>query len=242
MQFDSAFYSQPGGRPANEDSVTVLQYGKCLLGLVADGLGGMGNGDVASKDASVNLARMLSGQDIDEDLLCDAIQEENSRILDMHRDGKQMMTTIAVLWASPGQALAATVGDTRIYQFRSGNIAFQSTDHSVAQLSVFSGEITQAQLRGFPGRNRLLRALGADGQVQVDLNELDVQKGDRFLLCSDGFWELVLEEEMLNWDGADTASSWLRRLEALASARCGPRGDNHSAIAIIATEESENAE
>ena len=65
MQFDSAFYSQPGGRSANEDSVTVLRYGKCLLALAADGLGGMGNGDVASKDAAVNLARMLSGQDID---------------------------------------------------------------------------------------------------------------------------------------------------------------------------------
>lgn len=78
--------------------------------------------------------------------------------------------------------------------------------------------------------------------MQVDLNELDIRNGDRFLLCSDGFWELVLEEEMLNWDGADTASSWLRRLEALASARCSPRGDNHSAIAIIATEGPENAE
>lgn len=242
MQFDSAFYSQLGGRPANEDSVTVLRYGNCLLALTADGLGGMGNGNVASKDASVYLARMLSGQDVDEDLLCDAIQEENSRILDMHRDGSRMMTTVAALWTDGAQTLVATVGDTRVYQFRSGQIVFQSVDHSVAQLSVFSGEITQAQLRGFPGRNRLLRALGADEQVQVDLNELDIQKDDRFLLCSDGFWELVLEEEMLNWDDADTASSWLRRLEALASARSGPRGDNHSAIAIIVTEEPENAE
>ena len=242
MDFDTAFYLEQGGRAVNEDAVTVLRYGKCLLALAADGLGGMGNGDVASKDAAVNLARMLSGPDIVEDLLCDAIQEENSRILDMHRDGSRMMTTVAALWTDGAQTLVATVGDTRVYQFRSGQIVFQSADHSVAQLSVFSGEITQAQLRGFPGRNRLLRALGADEQVQVDLNELDIQKGDRFLLCSDGFWELVLEEEMLNWDGADTALSWLRRLEALASARCGPRGDNHSAIAIIATEESENAE
>lgn len=150
MQFDSAFYSQPGGRPANEDSVTVLRYGKCLLALAADGLGGMGNGDVASKDAAENLARMLSGQDVDEDLLCDAIQEENSRILDMHRDGSRMMTTVAALWTDGAQTLTATVGDTRVYQFRSGQIIFQSVDHSVAQLSVFSGEITQAQAPGLP--------------------------------------------------------------------------------------------
>lgn len=242
MDFDTAFYSEQGGRAVNEDAVFVSAQPETLLALTADGLGGMGNGEIASADAVNYLSGQLSRFPVDEERLCEKIVEENRRIVDMHRDGKQMMTTIAVLWASPGQALAATVGDTRIYQFRSGNIAFQSTDHSVAQLSVFSGEITQAQLRGFPGRNRLLRALGADEQVQVDLNELDIQKGDRFLLCSDGFWELVLEEEMLNWDGADTASAWLRRLEALASARCGPWGDNHSAIAIIATEEPKNAE
>ena len=242
MQFDSAFYSQPGGRRVNEDSVAVFRYDKCLLALAADGLGGMGNGDVASKDAAENLARMLSGQDIDEDLLCDAIQEENSRILDMHRDGSRMMTTVAVLWTDGTKTLAATVGDTRLYQFRDGQIVFQSTDHSVAQLAVFSGEITQSQLRGYPGRNRLLRALGAEERMQAELNELDIRPRDRFLLCTDGFWELVVEAEMLRWEKGDTAALWLRRLEALVSNRCGPRGDNQSAIAVIATEESGHAE
>lgn len=238
MRFDSAFYSQPGGRPTNEDSVAVLRYGECLLALAADGLGGMGNGDVASLDATTYLPRRLSGAAVNEDSLCDAIQEENGRILDMHRDGSRMMTTVAALWTDGAQTLTATVGDTRVYQFRSGQIVFQSVDHSVAQLSVFSGEITQAQLRGFPGRNRLLRALGAEERAQAELNELDIRPGDRFLLCTDGFWELVVEAEMLRWEKDDTAVLWLGRLEALASDRCGPRGDNHSAIAVIATEGS----
>lgn len=120
-------------------------------------------------------------------------------------------------------------------------VAFQTIDHSVAQLSVFSGEITQAQLRGYAGRNHLLRALGAEEEVQVELNDLEIQPGDRFLLCSDGFWELILEEEMLSWGGEDTAAQWLERMKALAVSRCGAQGDNHSAIAIVVTEGTEDA-
>lgn len=242
MQFDSAFYSQPGGRRVNEDSVAAFRYDKCLLALAADGLGGMGNGEVASMDAAEYLPRRLSGAAVNEDLLCEVLQEENGRILDMHRDGSRMMTTVAVLWTDGTKTLAATVGDTRLYQFRDGQIVFQSTDHSVAQLAVFSGEITQSQLRGYPGRDRLLRALGAEERMQAELNELDIRPRDRFLLCTDGFWELVVEAEMLRWEKGDTAALWLRRLEALVSNRCGPRGDNHSAIAVIATEESGHAE
>ena len=240
MNFDVAFYSERGGRAINEDAVSVSGMPKKLLALVADGLGGMGYGEEASKDAVSYLADLAKCQ-VEEDTLCDAISEENRRILRMHENGKQMMTTIAALWTDAEQTLAATVGDTRLYQFRNGQIVFQSTDHSVAQLAVFSGEITQAQLRGYPGRNRLLRALGAEQEVQVELNELNACPGDRFLLCSDGFWELITEAEMLCWDEADTAAAWLERIKTLADARCGLRGDNHSAIAIIAAKEAEYA-
>lgn len=240
MNFDVACYSEQGGRPVNEDAVFAAGTPGTLLTLVADGLGGMGHGDLASRDAAENLSR-LSAHPVDEDMLCGAIQEENRRIWDMHTDGNQMMTTVAVLWADGTEAFAANVGDTRLYQFRNGQVAFQTIDHSVAQLSVFSGEITQAQLRGYAGRNHLLRALGAEEEVQVELNDLEIQPGDRFLLCSDGFWELILEEEMLSWGGEDTAAQWLERMKALAVSRCGAQGDNHSAIAIVVTEGTEDA-
>lgn len=240
MNFDVAFYSERGGRTVNEDAVRVIGTPEKLLALVADGLGGMGNGEVASRDAVSYLSDLLRFP-VDEDLLCDAVLEENRRIIHMHESGKQMMTTIAALWSDRKQTLAATIGDTRLYQFRNGRIVFQSTDHSVAQLAVFSGEITQAQLREYPGRNRLLRALGAEQEVQVELNELKACPGDRFLLCSDGFWELITETEMLNWNATDTAAAWLERMKTLVDARCGLRGDNHSAIAIIAAKEIEYA-
>lgn len=87
----------------------------------------------------------------------------------------------------------------------------------------------------------MLRALGAEQEVQVELNELKPCPGDRFLLCSDGFWELITETEMLNWNATDTAAAWLERMKTLVDARCGLRGDNHSAIAIIAAKETEYA-
>ena len=236
MLFDVAFYSERGGRTVNEDAVTAAAAGGKVFAIAADGLGGMGNGEAASRDAAAYLPGLLQ-YPMDEDRLCDAIQEENRRILAMHTEGKQMMTTIAALWAEGSQALTATVGDTRIYQFRAGQIVFQSVDHSVAQLQVFSGKITQAQLRSCAEQNQLLRALGSEDAAQPELNELHIEPGDRFLLCTDGFWKLVVEEEMLHWGAADTAQLWLQRMQALSFSRCGPHGDNHSAIAIIAVEE-----
>lgn len=241
MVFDAAFYSETGGRPVNEDTVSVSGMPERLLALAADGLGGMGCGDEASADAVAYLSGLIRYR-VEEDTLCKAILEANQRILSMHGSGKQMMTTIAVLWSDGNQTLTATVGDTRLYQFRDGHVRFQSTDHSVAQLAVFSGEITREQLRGYPGRNRLLRALGAEPTVQIELEERDIRPGDRFLLCSDGFWELVVEQEMLAWEKTDTAAAWLERMKALAVSRCGLRGDNHSAAAVIVTEEMKNAD
>ena len=101
MNFDVACYSEQGGRPVNEDAVFAAGTPGTLLTLVADGLGGMGHGDLASSDAAEHLSR-LSAHPVDEDMLCGAIQEENRRIWDMHTDGNQMMTTVAVLCTSSG--------------------------------------------------------------------------------------------------------------------------------------------
>ena len=210
------------------------ETGGCLLALVADGLGGMGHGELASQDAVKFLAEALRGGSVDEDVLCDAIAQANDRICKMHTDGKRMMTTIAALWVDGSAAVAATVGDTRIYQFRQGKLWFQSIDHSAAQMAVFSGEITAEEIRSFPARNRLLRALGADSQVAADSCRLDIQPGDCFLLCSDGFWELITEAEMLRTctDGS-TAEQWLHAMRQVLEERYTSGSDNNSAAVIV---------
>lgn len=238
MYADTVFYTDCGGRPKNEDAVDAVRGTGSLIVLVADGLGGMGGGELASQDAAEYLRRQLARQPVDEDALCDAIVNENERICTMHSQGGSMMTTVAVLWMDGVHTAAATVGDTRIYQFREGRILFQSVDHSVAQMAVFSGEISPEQIRQYPARNRLLRALGADEQVLVDSCTLEVLPGDRFLLCSDGFWELITEEEMCaTCTPGDTAEEWLQAMRRIVAARITDRSDNHTAAAVILRKE-----
>lgn len=234
MKMDTAFYSDCGGRNKNEDSVLLEETGSCLLALVADGLGGMGHGELASQDAVKFLAESLQAGPVDEDAICDAIAQANDRICKMQTDGKRMMTTIAALWVDGAAAVAATVGDTRIYQFREGKLQFQSIDHSAAQMAVFSGEITADEIRSFPARNRLLRALGADSRVAADSCRLDIQLGDCFLLCSDGFWELITEGEMLRaCTGSSTAEQWLHAMRQVLEERYTNGSDNNSAAVIV---------
>ena len=238
MYADTVFYTDCGGRPKNEDAVAAVRGAGSLIVLVADGLGGMGGGELASQDAAGYLQCRLARQPVSEDALCDAIVQENERICAMHSRGGSMMTTVAVLWTDGVHTAAATVGDTRIYQFRGGRIIFQSVDHSVAQMAVFSGEISPEQIRQYPARNRLIRALGAAGQVLVDACTPEVLPGDRFLLCSDGFWELITEEEMCAaCTPADTAEQWLQAMRRIVAARITDRSDNHTAAAVILRKE-----
>lgn len=234
MNFDYSAYTDQGGRSKNEDCFSVQISGDQCLAVVADGLGGMGDGEQASGSAVQFLTQVLQNRQIDEDLLYETVEQANSKVCGLHINGKMMMTTIAVVWMRDQTAFALTVGDSRIYQFRDGKIVFQSTDHSIAQRAVFSGEITAEQIRSYPQRNRITRALGLDSIVKFDLDDLFTQAGDAFLLCSDGFWELITEEEMTaQWKPNISAELWLNRMREMVAHRCGSRGDNNTAVLFI---------
>lgn len=240
MFADAVFYTECGGRPKNEDAVVVAPGANGLIALVADGLGGMGDGELASQDAVQFLHQQLIREKVTESALQNAISEENQRICAMQAGGKSMMTTIAALWMDGEKVVAATVGDTRIYQFRENNVLFQSTDHSAAQMAVQTGEISPAQIRNHPAKNRLTRALGANDQVKVDVCTLEATAGDCFLLCTDGFWGLITEEEMSNaCTPNSTAECWLLAMRQVVLGRATEKGDNHSAVAVILKQEGQ---
>lgn len=234
MNYDYFAYTAQGGRSKNEDAYSVkASDGQCLA-VVADGVGGAGDGEQASGCAVQYVMESLSDRSMDEDLLYETIEQANAEVCKLHTDGKNMMTTIAAVWTKGEAALALNVGDSRIYQFREGRIVFQSTDHSVAQMAVFSGEITADQIRTYPRRNRITRALGADTAVKSDLSELTVQEGDALLLCSDGFWELITEKEMSAlWEPNITAEHWLNAMQQVVTNRCGSRSDNNTAVLVV---------
>ena len=225
IDFDS--YTHAGGRAVNEDS---LYCGDSLL-IVADGLGGHGGGDKASQLAIRIVSKALDGAPADEDAICDAITKAHEEISDAFESSR---TTIALVSWDEKNAYAAHVGDSRIYQFRGGRIIFQSRDHSVCQMYVMTGEITLDEIRGHNERNKLLRALGGGDRLKVDVRPIELLKGDALLLCSDGFWELVVEEDMeRTLREAKNAGEWLSAMRAIVSGKLNAGSDNNTAVAAI---------
>lgn len=232
MNIGISYYTACGAREHNEDYITICERKNGLLAILADGLGGHRKGEVASHQAVETLSRCLQDQPVSVGAMEQAVQQANHDVCLLQRDGLDMKTTITAVWMDDFGAVAANVGDSRIYQIRNGEIVFQSLDHSVAQMAVLVGEIGVQDIRMHPDRNRLIRALGMEGAARPELNQLAVKPGDRLLLCSDGFWELCLEKEMIAaaWDSAD-AAQWLKQMRAVVESR--QPDDNHSAIALV---------
>lgn len=230
--FEVAYYTDIGKRERNEDSVGITQHEKSLLAVVADGVGGHVNGKTASLLAVDTLVKGFLPQELDEDALGYQILKANEQILAADNAGQ---STIAVLWADGSRAIAAHVGDSRVYQFRNGEIIFQTVDHSAVQMAVLTGELEPEALRHHKDRNKIFRALGDPTEVpKIDSSEITVLSGDRFLLCSDGFWEPVTEEKMVEalWD-SDTAEQWLEAMKAFVTDVQDPKQDNYTAACIF---------
>ncbi len=235
MRTDVASYSALGKRKNNEDAVSAAACKAGLLAIVADGLGGHANGEYASQAAVNIINRSLVNLDISEDDIEDAVYDANDEVLKIQEQHPGAMTTITVLWLGDSSAVAAHVGDSRIYQFRDGKIIYQSVDHSVSQLAVMAGDIRPEEIRNHKDRNKLTRALGAEAEPKVAVKLLRVMPGDRFLLCSDGFWEMVTEEQMLLFASrCSDAESWLKEMRAIAEPRSK---DNNTAVAVIVEKE-----
>ncbi|MCL1917454.1 MAG: protein phosphatase 2C domain-containing protein [Peptococcaceae bacterium] len=241
MTISAASYSSKGNRSRNEDQLSLLENSGGIIAAVADGLGGEGNGDIASLIAIQTINARLLGNHTTMEKMEKAIISANEEIIKMHDNDNRMKSTVAVLCLGGTRAIAATVGDTRIYQFRKGKVIYQSTDHSVSQMSVSVGKINADKIRGHVDRHRLTRSLGSRKTVEADLAELILFLMDAFLLCSDGFWELVLEEEMAeDLRTSKNAEEWLNKMRGRIESRISPTGDNHSAIAIIMTEKDDS--
>ena len=234
MNLSLSYYSGLGKRKNNEDSVSVLESGNGVLAVVADGLGGQDNGEYASRQAVKVLQDRLAGESVSSRKLKDAILEANTEICVLQAGHPGAQTTIAAVWLGEGFAEAAHVGDTRIYQFRGDAILYQSTDHSVAQLGVMAGDLEPGEIRTNRDRNKLFRVLGDRRVPRVAEKLLDIRSGDRLLLCSDGFWEGILESEMLRCAGqTENAEDWLRKMREIAEPAAS---DNNTAIAIVVGE------
>jgi len=234
VKVSASYYSSQGKRTNNEDSISLLENKDNVLAIVADGLGGYEGGEIASQIAVETINDEISHGKLSVGKVENAIKLANEKVHNQQTNGYKMKTTISVLCIDGDNAVVANVGDSRLYQFRNKMIAFQSVDHSVSQMAVLVGEITTNDIRTHHDRNKLVRALGSRDEVKVDIKRIKCKKGDSFLLCSDGFWEHVLESEMLeDLTVATSVNEWLAIMRKKVETRIRPNGDNHSAIAIF---------
>jgi len=232
--YRTANYSKPGGRQYNEDYIEIVgsdQGSICMV--VADGLGGHGGGDRASQMACHTITGSWDGT-VSPQYLEDLLQKAHEAIHEIQTEDCAMKSTAVTLTVQGAKVVWGHVGDSRLYYFHNGELAFRTQDHSVSQLAVDMGEITADQIRFHEDRNRLLRALGMDGDVTVEIGQTTLVEGQHaFLLCTDGFWEYVLEEEMEQFlRTAESPQDWLRAMHDLLMGRINKGSDNHSAAVM----------
>jgi PPM family protein phosphatase len=241
MSFITAGCTQKGGRAKNEDAICDCQREDAFVAVVADGLGMHGGGDIASETAAKVLSqRFFENTSLDKSIITGFFEQANDAIVKKQTAAEKMKSTAVALFSLGKKYAVAHIGDSRLYQFSSGKIVYQTIDHSVSQMAVFSGEIDASQIRFHEDRNRVLRALGSEDGARPDiyLSELPVTERDAFLLCTDGFWEYVLEPEMeVDLNKSSTPKQWLSYLTERIGKRVDGKNDNMSALAIFFKED-----
>ena len=184
-------------RQANEDNFLV----DAGLVAVADGMGGHLAGEVASEDTVTTLRAVVGMREPGE--MVGAVHLANRRIHDRAAENPElhgMGTTVCVLGTvmddGEEKLIALNVGDSRIYHYGSGVLTQITEDHSLVEALVRDGRLTPEEAEVHPQRNVLTRALGVEAVVEVDAWVLTPAQGDRFLLCSDGLFNEITNQQI----------------------------------------------
>ena len=238
--FQTACLSKRGGRESNQDFCRFVETGMSACWALADGLGGHHGGELASKTAVDTVVEsFLTNPQVACDILERHLAAAQEAVLKRQKENPaiaQMRTTIVVLISDSRNVLWAHVGDSRLYRFQGRGLVAQTEDHSVPQALAKAGDIRPDQIRGHADRNRVLRSMGEGGPVRPAVLPAPeaLSDGDAFLLCTDGYWEHILELEMLaDLVASETPEEWLRRSELRLLQRASGEFDNYSAMAVF---------
>jgi len=205
-------------RAHNEDTIFTLsailegldqpiQFG---IFLVADGMGGHQSGEVASNLASKAVSQTLisrlydeflfEGESFSDESVCELIKsaiDEAQKLISTRVPGGG--TTLTLVLALGERLFYGHVGDSRLYTINGeGNMHLLTRDHSLTKRLIDLGEITEKEARTHPQRNVLYRALGQTDHFEPDIHPFDLEGANRFMLCSDGLWGTITEQDMAN--------------------------------------------
>jgi len=233
-----------GGRENNEDSILVQQLptpkggGQSYLLAVADGMGGYAGGEVASALA-IEYVKDLFARDQPEDAAL-ALKQGYRRANDAiyargagNPDGQPMGTTLVAAVIRDKYVTIANMGDSRAYLMRANQITQITQDHSVVGEKMLQGQLTEEQARKSPQRNQLTQALGTRESLDKrmpSIYEIALLPEDRLLLCTDGFFDVLTNQDYLQLMSGDDPETAAKELTTLAKER--KTTDNVSAIVL----------
>jgi protein phosphatase len=229
---------QGRSRENNEDALLVDENNR--LYAVADGMGGHAAGEVASRTAIEALrAAYAAGTPIDA-----AIERAHNAVLERAAtddDLAGMGTTMtAVTVKGPRQLLVGHVGDSRAYLLREGTLERVTEDHSLVEQLVREGRLTSEQAEAHPQRAIVTRALGVEPDVEVDTYTVDVESGDRMIICSDGLNTMLRDRDVERI--ARTETDPQRAAETLVAAANDAGGEDNITVVVIDVDDVDTTE
>jgi serine/threonine-protein kinase len=223
-------------RDHNEDYVAFWQpedfellQGLGSIAVLADGVGGMGNGDMASRmaaETALEIFKQAKPETPVNDLVREIFDQASNKVFQESTKTGRMSTTLLTTIFRADKATIAHVGDSRAYLIRAGKIKRMTTDHSYTSLQVKLGLLLERNAMTSPNRSTLTRSVGSEPMCHYDITTEPVLKGDAILQCSDGLYGYVLDDEILDAVIKYHPAEACKRLVALAEKR--QAGDNVS--------------
>ena len=242
MQFSVYQESQIGGRKVNQDRMGYSFTRDALLLVLADGMGGHARGEIAASIATRTISQMFQQQAtpyvkgaerfLEESLV--AAHQEIHKYTAAHNMPESPRTTIVACLVQHNTAVWAHCGDSRLYWVRNGQIHGRTRDHSHVENMIEKGLIPASARNTHPDRNKLYSCLGAGSAPRVEISgRANLLPGDTLMLCSDGLWSVVSDEELVQMLTTQTVVRAVPDMLATALRRAGDTSDNVTALAIM---------
>jgi len=241
MKYSIAQHSRAGARLYNQDRVGYWSTHASLLMVVADGMGGHQNGEMAAQLAIDCLAELFKRDAkpklADPDMFLfrgigrvHLLLQQQARKLGLPETPR---TVIVACVVQNGYAYWMHIGDSRLYLMRKGRVLARTRDHTRVQQMVDVGRIREDAVATHPERNKVLQCLGSDRPPRIEpASSARLVKGDIVLLCSDGLWGPLTERQLLHGLSGKDLEPAIGELVSLAESRAGQECDNVSAVAM----------
>ncbi|VAW75554.1 Protein serine/threonine phosphatase PrpC, regulation of stationary phase [hydrothermal vent metagenome] len=238
--------SHIGDRKENQDSLIHLKSGLSECYLVADGMGGHSGGKLASTKFCTAMSQLFplyinnidnidnidnnNSQDIN-NLIDDARLQMCQQVKAENPDLSPHTTAVLVIYDKE-YAHIAHAGDSRAYLFQNQALTWQSKDHSIAQLMVDQGDMEETEIPQDQSQNILYRSIECEKKHLINISRFKIGSGDKIILCTDGFWCFVKQQELLDLAQSSKPKKTLKQLTQKAYRRAKGDADNITALLI----------